>query len=250
MDGYSSRTYGDAFADVYDDWYADEGDPSAAAATLADLAAGGPVLELGVGSGRLAAPLAAAGVEVWGLDASPAMLERLQAREGGDRVRAVSGDMADPAAALAGTAHPPFAAVVAAFNTFFLLTTEEEQLSCLGRSASLLAPGGVVVLECFVPGPPGRDVESVLDVRTVAVDHVVLTATSHDPVEQRVVGQHIELRESGTRLRPWVVRYLRPAQLDDLAARAGLTLVDRWAGWDRMPFDDDAAMHVSAYGAQ
>jgi len=249
VDGYTPRTYGDAFADVYDDWYADAGDPAAAVATLAALAGGGAVLELGVGSGRLAAPLAGTGCEVWGVDASPAMLERLAARPGGAAVRAVAGDMADPGAALAGTGHPPFAVVAAAFNTFFLLTTEAAQAACLRSAASLLAPGGRVALECFVPAEPPASVERVLEPRTVALDHVVLTVSTHDPVAQRVVGQHLELRESGTRLRPWVVRYATPDQLDELAAAAGLRLAERWGGWDRSPFDDAAPMHVSLYVA-
>ena len=245
VDGYTARTYGDAFADVYDDWYADLGDTSDAVATLVELAGGGAVLELGVGSGRLAVPIAAAGVDVWGLDSSPAMLDRLAARAGGDRVRAVLGDMTDPVAALDGA--PPFAVVVCAFNTFFLLAGDGEQARCLQACSSLLADGGVVVLECFVPGESPPKVERVLETRTVAVDHVVLTATEHDPDRQLVRGQHIELREHGTRLRPWVLRYATPAQLDALADAAGLRLVDRWRGWDRRPLTDDDSMHVSVY---
>ena len=245
MDGYTARTYGDAFADVYDDWYADIGDTTAAVATIVDLAGGGAVLELGVGSGRLAVPVAAAGVDVWGLDSSPAMLERLAARAGGDGVRAVLGDMADPAAAIAGA--PPFAAVVCAFNTFFLLAGDGEQAACLAACAPLLTDGGALVLECFVPGEPPAAVERVLETRSVGLDHVVLTATEHDPVRQVVRGQHVELRESGTRLRPWVLRYSTPAQLDAMADAAGLRLAERWRGWDRQPHTDDDPMHVSVY---
>ena len=252
MDGYTARTYGDAFADVYDDWYRDVGDAATAAAVVAELADGRPVLELGVVSGRLAVPLTAAGVEVWGLDASPAMLERLADRDGGDRVHAVLGDMADPAAALATAeaAAPAFGVVVAAFNTFFLVTSEEGQAACLRSVASLLAPAGVVALECFVPADPPAAVERVLEPRTVAVDHVVLTVTEHDPATQVVRGQHVELRESGTRLRPWVLRYATPQQLDALAAGAGLRLVERWRGWDRGPLGGGDPMHVSVYAAQ
>jgi SAM-dependent methyltransferase len=250
VDGYEPGTYGDAFADVYDEWYADVGDPAVAAATLADLAGGGPVLELGVGSGRLAIPLARTGTPVWGIDASPSMLARLGGREGGDAVRAVHGDMTDPGAALAAAGGDPprsFSVVVAAFNTFFLLPTEDAQRRCLHGAAELLAPAGVVVLECFVPGDPPAAVERVLEPRTIAVDHVVFSLSTHDPVTQVVRGQHVELRETGTRLRPWVVRYATPDQLDELAAAAGLRLRERWAGWDRGAFDDRAAMHVSVY---
>jgi SAM-dependent methyltransferase len=247
IDGYGPNTYGDAFADVYDDWYADVGTPATAVAALADLAAGGPVLELGVGSGRLAVPLARTGTPVWGIDASAAMLDRLAARDPDRLVCAVLGDMADPAASIGDA--PPFAVVVAAFNTFFLLASEGEQRRCLENVAPLLAPGGVVALECFVPGDPPDGVERVLEPRSIAVDHVVLTVTTHDPDTQVVRGQHVELRESGTRLRPWLLRYATPAQLDELSAAAGLRLVERWSGWDRPPFDEQASMHVSIYGA-
>lgn len=252
MDGYEARTYGDAFADVYDDWYADDGGGALAAGVLAGLARGGAVLELGVGSGRVAAPLAAAGVPVWGLDASAAMLARLADRPGGSAVRAVLGDMADPVGALRAAGADPlprFDVVVAAFNTFFLLVTELDQAQCLQGAAQLLAPGGVVALECFVPGDRPDDVERVLEPRKVALDHVVLTVTSHDPSTQVVRGQHVELRESGTRLRPWVLRYLTPTQVDDLAGDAGLRLRERWSGWARQPFTDASVMHVSLYEA-
>lgn len=253
MEGYGPSSYGDAFADVYDEWYGagagQAGDPQAAAAALAELAGGGAVLELGVGSGRLAVPLAERGVPVWGIDASAAMLDRLAARPGGDKVRAVLGDMADPAAALAGAGAPRFAVVVAAFNTFFLLADDGAQERCLQGCAGLLAPGGAIVLECYVPGAPPAGVERVVEPARVAVDHVVLTVTEHDPVRQRVVGQHVELRAGGTRLRPWVLRYRYPEQLDELAAAAGLRLQGRWAGWDRRPFTELDRAHVSLYQA-
>jgi len=253
VDGYGPSTYGDAFADVYDDWYGDVGDPDTAAAAVRGLAAGGPVLELGVGSGRLAVPLADAGVPTWGLDASAAMLERLAARPGGDRVRAVLGDMAAPRAALekagfGGADGPRFSVVVAAFNTFFLLATEAAQRACLAAVADLLAPDGRLVVEAYVPADPPRDAETVLEPRQVAVDRVVFTISTHLPMEQVVHGQHIELRESGIRLRPWSLRYATPAQLDAMAGDAGLRLEERWGSWRGEAFGPASAVHVSIYG--
>jgi SAM-dependent methyltransferase len=250
VEGYGPHTYGDAFADVYDEWYehpGGAGDADAAVATLAELAAGGSVLELGVGSGRLAVPLAQRGVPTWGIDASPAMLARLDGRPGSSAVRAVLGDMADPAASLPAGA-PRFTVVVAAFNTFFLLPSADAQRSCLAGVGGLLDDGGVVVLECFVPADPSER-ERVVEPRRVGLDHVVLTVSDHRPTEQVVVGQHVEIRESGIRLRPWVLRYATPTQLDDLAAGAGLRLRHRWGGWDRRPFDETAVVHVSVYDA-
>lgn len=252
MEGYGPSTYGDGFADVYDEWYHDVGDPEAAVATITAVAAeagGGPVLELGVGSGRLAAPLAATGLEVWGIDGSRAMLDRLAARPGGAAVRAVRGDMADLDAALGPAGAPRFAAVVAAFNTFFLLADEAAQRACLAGVARWLAPGGRLLLEAYVPADPPADAETVLEPRRVELDRVVFTISLHRPMEQVVHGQHVELRESGIRLRPWVLRYATPAQLDALAASAGLDLRARWGGWDRRPFDDESSVHVSMYGA-
>jgi hypothetical protein len=115
---------------------------------------------------------------------------------------------------------------------------------------ALLRPGGVGVLECYVPGYRPDGVERVLEPRRVAVDHVVLTVTEHDPEAQVVRGQHVELRESGTRLRPWLLRYATPAQLDELAEAAGLRLVDRWGSWDGRPATAADPMYVSLYGAQ
>jgi SAM-dependent methyltransferase len=248
VDGYGPATYGDAFADVYDEWYHDVGEPGAAVDAIAALAAGGAVLELGVGSGRLAAPLAGRGLEVWGLDASQAMLDRLAARPGGAAVRAVLGDMADPVAATAAASPPPFAAVVVAFNTFFLLAGEAAQRSCLAGVAALLAPGGHLAIEAYVPADPPADAETVFEPRRVEIDRVVFTVSTHVPTEQVVHGQHVELRESGIRLRPWSLRYATPAQLDAMAADAGLVPVDRWATWGGDAFGSASTAHVSIYG--
>ena len=250
MEGYGPATYGEAFADVYDDWYGGLAGLDDAVATIADLAGDGPVLELGVGSGRLAVPLAATGTDVWGLDASPAMLERLAARPGGELVRAALGDMADPRPALtaAGAPGEGFTVVVLAFNTFFLLASDGAQASCLEASAALLAPGGCLVVEAFVPADPPADAETVLEPRAVELDRVVFTVSTHRPAEQLVQGQHVELRDGGgVRLRPWVLRYRTPDQLDEAAGAAGLRRRERWAGWDRRPATDADPLHVSVY---
>jgi SAM-dependent methyltransferase len=248
VDGYGPATYGDAFADVYDEWYRDVGDPDSAVDAIATLAGGGAVLELGVGSGRLAVPLAGRGLEVWGVDASQAMLDRLAARAGGGTVRAVLGDMADPVAATTASSPPPFAVVVIAFNTFFLLAGEAAQRSCLDGVAALLAPGGHLVIEAYVPADPPADAETVFEPRRVEIDRVVFTVSTHVPKEQVVHGQHVELRESGIRLRPWSLRYATPPQLDAMAGAAGLVTVDRWASWRGDPFGSTSAAHVSIYG--
>jgi SAM-dependent methyltransferase len=241
---FGPASYGDAFADVYDKWYTDVSDVGATVARLAELAGGGPALELGIGSGRIALPLAARGVVLHGIDASVAMVERLRAKPGGASLPVTIGDMAE----LELEDHEPFTLVFAAYNTFLNLATEADQRRCLARVATVLAPGGRLVIEAFVPNDDGplRAVEA----STVAVDHVVLTVTSRDPASQTVFGQHVELTDAGVRLRPWRIRYLSPAQLDALAADAGLTLVSRWSDWDGTPFVDGDAVHISLYGGR
>jgi SAM-dependent methyltransferase len=254
VDGYGASTYGDRFADVYDDWYGTVTDAEACADRLAALVAqvgGGPVLELGVGSGRLALPLAGRGMEVHGIDASAAMVERLRAKPGGDRIAVTVGDMADLDLGPA----PPFAVVFVAFNTFFNLGTEAAQRRCLERVAAAMAPGGRFVLEAFVPrDAPGVDgdghgtqVEGSVVPRRIGADEVVLAVTSVDHVAQTISGSHVHLTEHGIRLRPWHLRYATPDQLDDLAAGAGLVLDWRRGGWRDEPFTAGSGVHVSAY---
>lgn len=258
VEGYTASTYGDAFADVYDDWYGrDPAATNAAVAVIARLSGGRPALELGVGSGRLAAPLAAGGVPVVGVDASLAMLHRLRAKEDGRLVAAVAADMA----ALPVRAGAGFGVVYVACNTLFNLPSAAAQRTCIAAAAAALAPGGFLAVEAFVPadepgdGPAGAagagGVLDVVEVRTIAADAVVLTVSRHEPTDQTVTGQHIEICSAGgVRLRPWHVRYSRPEELDSFAADAGLGLVSRWEGWSGAPFDESSANHVSVYGQE
>jgi SAM-dependent methyltransferase len=252
MEGYRPSTYGEGFADVYDDWYGDVSDVAATVERVAALAGAGPVLELGAGSGRLAVPLAARGLPVWALDASPAMLERLRAKPGGDLVRTVVGDMAEVDL---GAGAPRFTVVLCAFNTLFNLTDSDAQRRCLARTAALLAPGGRLVVEAFVPPPDGEDggpdaaVVAAVEPRHIGLDEVVLTVSRLDPATRTVTGQHVQIRESGIRLRPWVLHYTSPAELDALATEAGLRLASRHAGWRDERFTPSSDVHVSTYVA-
>ena len=249
MEGYGAASYGDAIADVYDDWYGDLADTDEAVHALLALARrveATRVLELGVGSGRLALPLAANDLEVWGVDASTAMVERLRAKPGGADIRVAIGDMAAlDLSAIADGPNTRFGVVFVAINTFFNLTTAEAQQQCLQRVGEVLAPGGLFVLEAFVPDLDRPT--NVVEARTVALDHVILTATRHDPIAQTVSCQYIEIRESGIRMHPLLVRYAPPAALDAMAATAGLRLVERWSDWKGSPFTDTASVHVSVY---
>lgn len=243
MDRYTARTYGDAFADVYDAWYHDVSDVDATVALVAELAGqGGRVLELGAGTGRLAVPLAAAGLAVTALDASPAMIERLRERDPDGAVGVVLGDMVDDLPA------GPFDVVLAAYNTFFNLLTAERQRAAFAGVATRLSPsGGAFVIEAFVPDEE-LAAGATVDVRSMTADEVVLSITTRDPVAGRVDGQFVHLRDGApVRLRPWAVRYCSPAELDEMAAHAGLTLGERWEDVECRPFSASSARHVSVY---
>ncbi len=241
MEGYDETTYGERFADVYDDWYGSITDTEACVEAVAALADGGTILELGVGTGRLAIPLAQRGLAVTGVDASPAMLAALSVKPGSDTVEAVLGDMADPPVGASR-----FAVVFVAYNTLFNLVTVEGQRTCLTNAARLLAPGGCVVVEAFVPDVSDAAADAVVP-KHVTADRVVLSVSRHDPVSQEVIGQYVDISEAGIRLRPWHIRWSTPEQLDALATEGGLGLSQRWASWSGDPFDETSPSHISVY---
>lgn len=241
MEGYGSATYGDRIADIYDSLYEDTLDTAAAVETLAELAGAGPVLELAIGTGRLALPLAQRGLEVHGIDASERMIEKLRAKPGGDAIRVTLGDFAD--VAVEGS----YSLIFLVFNTLFALLTQEEQLRCFSNAGKHLADGGVFVVEAFMPDLARFDRGQRTQVYRVDAEHVMLDASRHDPVEQRVDSQHLVLSEEGTKLYPVSIRYAFPSELDLMARLAGLRLRDRWGTWQRDPLTAQSARHVSVY---
>jgi SAM-dependent methyltransferase len=245
--GFDAGTYGRSFADVYDRWYPADPDTDAAVrriAAVADGAAGsGRVLELGVGTGRLALPLVARGHEVVGLDASEEMLGQLAAKPGGAAVRTVHGDVGHPTAWPEG----PFDVVVAAFNLLFNLADADAQQALFTAAAAVLDPAGSLLVEAFLPAPL-EVVERRLEVREVTAGSVVLIATDASPADGVVVGQHIELRDGEpVRLRPWRIRVATPEQIDAWGSAAGMELVERHADWSGTVFDPHGTAHVSRY---
>lgn len=243
MKGYRPETYGDRIADVYDELFVDVSDVPATIAFLDSLVAARPaqILELAVGTGRLAIPLAALGHDVTGIDVSAAMLDRLRGIDGGQQVGVVHGDMVDD------LPPGPFELVFVAFNSLFMLTEPTRQQACFQAVSSVLSAGGAFVVEAFVPWDPPRG-GSHVDVRSMSVDRVVLDATFTDPVTQIVSGHYIELIDGQpVRLRPHALRWSRPSELDEWAAAAGLRLVERHADVNRSPFTDDSPFHVSVY---
>lgn len=243
--GYDHRSYGDGFADVYDDWYADVTDVDATVERMVELAgAGGRVLELGAGTGRLAVPMVTAGLHVVGVDASAAMLARLRQRDADGLVESILGDINEQLPD--GT----FDAVLIAYNTIFNLLGEHDQPRLFERVAERLRPAGAFVVEAFVPDPDLVDGRTASDVtvRSMAVDHVVLSVSVNRPDEQVFEGQFVQFTDGGgVRLRPWSIRWATPAQLDAMATSAGLRLDERWGDMSGTPFTEDSAQHVSVY---
>ncbi len=242
VEGYDEATYGDRIADVYDDWYGEITDTTACVERLRQLAGEGPVLELGVGTGRLAIPLAHTGLRVTGVDTSTAMLQQLAAKPGGSSVETIAGDMAAPP-----IGDRTFALVFVAYNTLFNLTAPGAQQVCFGEAARRLDRAGRFVVEAFVPDSDGVGPTDVIVPREVTADRVVLSVTRSRPDEQVLLGQYIDITETGIRLRPWHLRYAWPDELDAMANKAGMTLESRSAGWRDEPFDDESQTHVSVY---
>src|SRR5215471_6365104 len=181
-DDYQAETYGDRIADVYDDWYADAPflDTEASVDLLAELAGDGPVLELAIGTGRLALPLAARGLEVHGIDASEAMVAKLRAKPGGTDIPVTMGDFADVGVEGA------YPLIFVAFNTLFGLTSQEAQLRCFRNAAAHLADGGVFLIDVFVPDLTRFDRNQRVQVNKLDTAEVQLVASRHDPVTQRL----------------------------------------------------------------
>ncbi len=242
-EGYDAATYGDRMADFYDELPTHPADADVAARFLADMAEGGPALELGIGTGRVALPLAEHGVAVSGIDASAAMVARLRAKPGGAEIPVAIGDFADVAV------DGRFALVFVAYNTFFSLLDADTQRGCFERVADRLTPGGRFVIEAFVPDPGRFERGQHLEVRHVGVDSAVVSVSRHDAPTQRVDSLLVRLADGGVRTWPVHIRYSYPGELDQMADRAGLRLEERWAGWEREPFTDDSVKHVSVYAA-
>ena len=232
--------YGDRWAAVYDDHH-EQMDPGPAVEFLAGLAGDGRVLELAIGTGRVALPLAARGITVEGVDASAAMVGRLRAKPGGESVPVVIGDMAQ--VPVSGR----FRLVYVVFNTLFGLLSQERQAECFGNVARALEPGGMLVIECFVPDVARFDHDQRVQARSVTEDSAVMEVSRHDRVEQRVTTQMIMLDGLGMHLRPVAIRYSWPAELDLMADRAGLRLAGRYADWSRRRFTAASSGHVSVY---
>ena len=236
-DGY----FGESVAATYDD-SAEIYEPGAvdpAVGLLARLAGRGRALELGIGTGRIALPLRERGVRVHGIDLSPAMVARLRAKPGGAGISVAIGDFA------ATRVPGQYRVAYLVYNTIENLTTQDEQVACFRNAAAHLEPGGCFVIEVEVPAlqrlPPGETVRAF----TVRPDH--LGFDEFDVATQGLVSHHYRITGGGLEAHSVPFRYVWPSELDLMARLAGMTLRERWSGWDREPFTSESTAHVSVW---
>ena len=234
--------FGEEIAAHYDDLSEEMFQPAAIGPVvdvLAELAGDGAALELGIGTGRVALPLAQRGVEVHGIDLSTAMVARMRAKPGGDEIPVAIGDFAT------ARAEGRFSLAYLVFNTINNLTTQDAQVACFENVAAHLEPGGQFVIEVGVPQlqrlPPGETV------RPFALTPTHLGFDEFDVARQGLISHHYELIDGVWRSDSVPFRYVWPSELDLMARIAGMTLVERWAGWRREPFTSESTSHVSVW---
>lgn len=239
--GYEpAMSFGDEVAASYDDEL--RGDEEETVALLEQLARGGNALELAIGTGRIALPLAATGIRVDGIEISPAMAAMLLAKPGGEKIAVTIGDFADVAVP------DSYQLIYVVFNTMFNLLTQDDQVRCFQNVAAHLTDDGSFLIEAFVPTFLYRlRNDQYVDAESIGIDEVYLDVGRHDPVSQMLEESHISLSRSGVKLFPIVCRYAWPSELDLMARIAGLRLAERWSGWNREPFNSTSERHVSVY---
>lgn len=243
MKEYETTTYGELNAGRYDAMYQElmETETRDSVETLAELAGGGKVLELAIGTGRVALPLAARGLSVHGIEASEAMVAKLREKPGGSAIPVEIGDMAEV------RLNETFDLIYLVFNTIFNLTTQEAQVRCFHNAARHLNAGGVFVVETVVPDLSGYVDGQRMKGSWARMDSAWFEIAIHDPVVQTVAFQRIVISEEGTQMVPHFMRYAWPSELDLMAQLAGLDRRERWAWWDRSPFTAGSKSHVTVY---
>jgi SAM-dependent methyltransferase len=241
-ESHSEGFFGERAASVYDHGVAEMFDPAVVTPVvemLADFAGQGGALEFGIGTGRIALPLVERGVRVAGIDNSEAMVARLRAKTGGEDIDVTIGDFART------RIDGEFSLVYLVFNTIFNLVTQDEQVACFQNAAAHLRSGGRFVIETHVPDlqrlPLGQ---TIIPFRA---DPEGISFNVYDVVTQRFSSQHYVFTEDGVETYPVELRYAWPSELDLMARLAGLTLRNRWAGWQREPFTNLSPGHVSVY---
>ena len=234
--------FGERVAERYDDTSAEMFGPSKVEPVvdfLVELATDGSALELGIGTGRIALPLAQRGIRVHGIDLSEAMVAKLRAKPGASDIGVTVGDFATT------TVEKRFSVAYLVFNTIMNLTTQDEQVACFQNVAAHLEPGGCFVIEVMVPDlqrlPPGETV------RPFTVSATRLGFDEYDVAAQGLISHHYWIDDGRFETVSMPFRYIWPAELDLMARLAGMSLRERWSGWGREPFTSDSTNHVSVW---
>jgi SAM-dependent methyltransferase len=234
--------FGGQVAERYDESSADMFDPAVVEPVvdfLEELAGNGAALELGIGTGRIALPLAGRGVHVHGIDLSEAMVAKLREKPGAEEIGVTIGDFATT------RVESTFSVAYLVFNTINNLTTQDEQVACFQNVAAHLEPGGCFVIEVGVPGlltlPPGERFQ-IFD---FSESHVGID--EYDVANQGLISHHFSLVDGKWELVSMPFRSVSPAELDLMARLAGMTLRERWSGWKREPFTSESTKHVSVW---
>ena len=240
MKQFGPGTFGDLNAEEYDALH-DPGTTDECVSLIADLSDGGDILELAIGTGRIALPLAQRGLNVSGFDASPQMLDILKGKPGGSDIPTWVANMAS------FDLDQTFDFAFLVFNTLYNLTTQEEQLRCIQSVAKHLKPGGKFLVEAFMPNRESFDNNQAVRTKHVDYEKVWLEAVQHDPVAQRLNYQRIRISQQGTELKPLPMRYVWPAELDLMARLAGLSPIAHWGGWHKQPLTRNSDFYVMMY---
>jgi SAM-dependent methyltransferase len=237
-DGYFDERIASRYDDSSAEMFAAEA-VEPAVELLAELAGGARALELGIGTGRIALPLAQRGVEVHGIDLSSAMVARLREKPGGEEIPVAIGDFAST------RVDGAFRLAYLVFNTINNLTTQAEQVACFRNVAAHLEPGGRFVIEVAVPDlrrlPPGE----TMHVFDASEGHWGID--EYDVANQGLVSHHFSVVDGVIERVSMPFRYVWPSELDLMAELAGMRLRDRWSGWGREPFTSESRQHVSVW---
>lgn len=237
---HPAMTFDEVVAKQYDHY--PRGDEDAAVAFLADLAGEGPVLELAIGTGRIALPLAARGIPVDGIDLSEAMIAQLRAKPGGERLSVTLGDFADV------PVNGSYRLIYVVFNSLFNVLTQDDQVRCFQNVAAHLELDGAFVIEAGSPAELyGLRENQYVKAEAIEVDHVRLDLLQLDPANQTLDESHVTISAHGVHLMPVRQRYAWPPELDLMARIAGMRLRERWGYWDRRPYAADSPTVVSVY---
>jgi SAM-dependent methyltransferase len=234
--------FGERVAARYDEFSAEMFDPAVVEPTvdfLAELAGDGAALELGIGTGRIALPLSERGISVYGIDLSEAMVAKLREKPGAEEIEVTIGDFAT------ARVDRTFTLAYLVFNTISNLTTQDAQVACFQNVAAHLQPGGCFVIEVNLPGlrtlPPG-ETSQVFD---LSDEHIGID--EYDVANQGLISHHFWLADGKWNQGSMPFRYTWPSELDLMARLAGMTLRERWSGWNREPFTSESTEHISVW---